>query len=117
MRFVASVLQQCLAAWRQTRDAKERATADNLWFEERVSALRLGAFEERAKGASDPADLQRRQVAYWKESVTVDEETPHTFLRALGPADLGDLHDTQKIVRVENLTRALNKMVIPFGWL
>jgi|HubBroStandDraft_1064217.scaffolds.fasta_scaffold00299_9 hypothetical protein len=87
---------------------------DNLWFEERVSTVRQAVFEDAVRGAQSPDDLKRRHTDYWNEFVKVDEGVAHTFLQSLEPADLGDLHETQKIVRVERLDRPLGKAALSF---
>jgi hypothetical protein len=85
----------------------KRSEADNIWFEQRVSAARQQAFEDEANGAADASTLRRAQIDYFRTFVQVDEEVPHTFLTALSPAHLGPIDDTQKIVRIERLERPL----------
>jgi hypothetical protein len=58
--------------------------------------------------------LRKAHADYWSEFVRVDEETPHTFLAALAPADLGPIDEAQKIVRIESLTRPLAKHGLTF---
>ena len=45
----------------------------------------------------------------------VDHDIAHTFNIALGPADLGPIDETQKIVRLEDLTRPLRQMGSPMS--
>jgi hypothetical protein len=114
MHFNNTRLQQALVQWRGLLDLTERSAADNIWFEQRVSAARQDAFEQEANGASDPLTLRRAHVDYWSEFVRVDEDVPHTFVAALGPADLGPIEEVQKIIRVEDLTRPLLKHGMTF---
>jgi hypothetical protein len=114
MRFSDAKLQAALTSWRDPKDVKERSAADNIWFEQRVSATRQKAFEQEAKGASDSTSLRKAQADYWSEFVRVDEDVPHTFITALGPADLGPIDEMQKIVRIESLTRPLAKHGMTF---
>ncbi len=92
-------------------DVRERAAGDNLWFEERVRANRLAVFEAEALGSETPEELRHRHVDYWQTFVKVSEDTPHSFLTELEPADLGSsiIDEYQKIVRVEALWRPLGK--------
>lgn len=114
MHFSASELQAALEQWRAILDVRERSAADNIWFEERVSTARQNAFEQEASGASDATSLRNAQADYWSEFVRVDEDIPHTFANSLAPADLGQLDEMQKIVRIESLTRPLEKHGIEF---
>lgn len=110
MRFNDAHLQSALVDWRTLTDVKERSKADNIWFEKKVSATRQNVFEQEAVGVVDPVSLSRAHADYWSEFVRVDEEAiPHTFDGALAPADLGAIDEIQKIVRIESLTRPLDK--------
>ncbi|WP_040620824.1 hypothetical protein [Rhodovulum sp. PH10] len=115
MRFDNPSLQDGLLEWRKLPGTKERSEADNLWFEDRVSTKRRLAFEQEAHEASNQSELRRAQADYWSEFVRVDEGVPHTFAAQLEPADLGPIDETQKIVRLESLTRPLNDHGISFG--
>jgi hypothetical protein len=88
MRLQDSNPQAALEAWRR-ETGEARAEADNIWFEERVSAARQQAFEDAAAGASAADSLRRRHIDYWETWVKVSEDIPHTFLAHLEPADLG----------------------------
>ncbi|MCU1348042.1 MAG: hypothetical protein JWO56_1072 [Acidobacteria bacterium] len=79
-----------------------------------MSLARQQEFEQLASGAMAPDDLRRRHVDYWSEFVRVDDGVPHTFLKSLDPVDLGDPQETQKIVRLESLTRPLGKAALSF---
>lgn len=114
MNFINSQLGTALAQWRQMKDVKERSAADNLWFEQRVSVARQQAFEREAAGAADATRLRNAHVDYWKTFVQVDEDVPHTFVAAMGPADLGTIDDQQKIIRLEFLARPLQAHAISF---
>ena len=115
MRFVDTKLQEALINWRISREVRERSAADNIWFEQRVSASRQEAFEREAIGATDHNSLRKAHADYWSEFIRVDEEEiPHTFQSALAPAGLGSIDDMQKIVRIESLTRPLAKHDITF---
>jgi len=115
MRFADPGIQTALTGWRAQVEAKERAAADNLWFEDRVSVPRQQAFEAYAAGARAADELKRRQTDYWEEHVRVDEEIAHTFDVALSPADLAPIDEAQTIVRLENLTRPLSQMGAPMS--
>jgi hypothetical protein len=115
MRFADPGLQTALSDWRTQVEAKERAAADNLWFEDRVSATRQQSFEAYAAGAGAADELRRRQTDYWEEHVRVDEEIAHTFDVALSPADLAPIDEAQTIVRLEDLTRPLSQMGAPMS--
>jgi hypothetical protein len=110
MRFLDPTLQAALAAWRR-ETGTARAEADNIWFEERVSPARQQVFEDAAAGASTSDGLRRRHIDYWETRVKVSEDTPHTFLPALAPADLGSqvIDEYQTIIRLEALNRPLGK--------
>jgi hypothetical protein len=53
MRLIDPRLHAALRAWRASSEPERRAEADNVWFEERVSAARQAAFEDRAAGSDD----------------------------------------------------------------
>jgi hypothetical protein len=92
-----------------------RSVADNIWFEQRVSAARQAAFEAEAIGAAEPTSLRKAHADYWSEFMRVDAgDVPQTFDSALAPADLGAIDEMQKIVRIEGLDRALNKHGMTF---
>lgn len=115
MRFNDAQLQNALAAWRALTDVMERSNADNIWFEQRVSAARQATFEAETSGASDPTALRKAHADYWSEFVRVDTgDIPHTFDAALAPADLGAIDEMQRIIRIEGLDRPLNKHGITF---
>lgn len=115
MHFAHAQLQTALVDWRAFTDVTERSRADNIWFEQRVSAARQNAFEQETVGAADAEALKRAQADYCNEFVKVDEgDVPHTFDGALAPADLGAIDEMQKIVRIESLVRPLEKHDIEF---
>lgn len=114
MRFIDPNLQKALVQWRQMSAPEERAAGDNFWFEERVSPTRQQVFEREASGALDSEGLRKRHADYWGDFVRVDDEIPHTFLADLEPVDLGTIDETQKIVRIEGLTRPLDKRGLNF---
>jgi len=116
MQFADRSLQAVLTHWRTATDAVERATADNLWFEERVAAPRQAKFESEAAGAADPNTLRSCQTDYFETFVKVDADLwPDTFLIELEPADLGPgpLEPFQPVVRLEDLTRPLEAWGMP----
>jgi len=114
MRFTDPSLQAILSQWRAEPEATERAKADNLWFEERVAMPRQKAFEMACRGVARAAELDRRQVDYFAEFVATDADVPHTFSRALAPADLGPIDTAQTVVRIEDLTRPLRQEGLSF---
>jgi hypothetical protein len=107
MRFLDPGLALALSQWRASADTLERATADNIHFEERVSAERQKAFENGA--TTPPVDLQKRHADYVSNNVYVDAEVPDTFDTTLRPADMGPIDQTQHIVRIEDLSRVLSQ--------
>ncbi|HEY1931607.1 MAG TPA: hypothetical protein VGG99_06335 [Acetobacteraceae bacterium] len=122
MRFADPALLSVLTQWRNGGDHAERASADNLWFEERVGPTRQALFESEAAGAADPIALQNRQTDYFETFVKIDFDAevdanlwPHTFLSEFEPADLGPgpLEPFQPIVRLEDLTRPLEAWGMP----
>jgi hypothetical protein len=106
MHFDSPTLQQALVDWRGMIRADDRAEADNLWFEERVSAERRRAFEAAATDVRDPATFKRRHIDYFRDFVATDR-VPHTFTAEYNPADLGPIDEDQRIVRLESLTTPL----------
>jgi hypothetical protein len=115
MRFNDTQLQAALVQWRGISDVLGRSEADNLWFEQRISAARQAAFEVEAAGANNEAALRKAHIDYHKEFVVVDVgDIPHTFDLALAPADLGAIDEVQKIVRIESLERPLGKLGMTF---
>ncbi|MBC7905634.1 MAG: hypothetical protein H7Y60_02670 [Rhodospirillaceae bacterium] len=101
LRFADNDLQKALDGWRNSPDIKERAMADNFWFESRVSDARQQIFETYARASADPAKLKARHNDYYGAHVVVDEHIPHTFLPTLSPASFGDIDDNYTIVRIE----------------
>jgi hypothetical protein len=114
MLFNDPQLQNALAQWRQMAEALKRSEADNIWFEQRVSAARQQVFEQEASGASNAVSLCKAHTDYCKTFVQVDGEVPHTFVAALKPADLGPIDEMQRIVRIESLVRPLRAHGISF---
>ncbi|NVO13489.1 MAG: hypothetical protein HXX10_05570 [Rhodoplanes sp.] len=114
MQFENPQLQDALVRWRELKDSKKRSEADNIWFEQRVSAKRQAVFEQEALGAVDPESLRKAHIDYWSEFVRVGDDVPHTFMASIDPTDLGAIDETQTIVRVEALTRPLAKHGISF---
>ena len=117
MRFSDTNLLAALDAWRHDPAVPERARADNMEFEEKVSAPRLAAFESLARGVVTTDDLRRRQTDYYKTFVETGDEVPSTFSSELEPADIGSklIDEYQFILRIENLTRPLNKWDLDFN--
>jgi hypothetical protein len=97
-----------LQAWRRDPDVRERACVDNIWFEERVGANRLAAYEAELAAATTSRALRDGHSRYWKTFVVTDD-VPHSFMDDMEPADLGSatLDEYQRIVRVESLDRPL----------
>lgn len=118
MRFSNAQLQGALLSWRALTNIEKRSEADNLWFEQRVSAARQAAFEVEATGANDAVALRKAHTDYHKEFVVVDVgDIPHTFDSAVAPADLGTIDEMQKIIRIESLVRPLDKLGMTFDQL
>jgi hypothetical protein len=118
MRFNDPILQSALEAWRRDPDVRERACADNTQFEERVSAVRLAAFEDLvATHPAAPATLTDQQSWYWKAFVRVGYPVPDTFLSELEPARLGPdgLDPFQPILRLEDLSTPLDDAGLTFA--
>lgn len=114
MNFIDPQLESALVGWRQMGDVKERSAADNIHFEQRVSAARQQKFEGEAVGSVNAASLRKAHIDYWKTFVVVDDGIPDTFEATLTPADLGNIDETQKIVRIESLVRPLQAHGITF---
>jgi hypothetical protein len=107
MRFSNPALQAALEAWRQDPRVRERANADNIAFDERVSPPRQAAFENRANTVADSEALRFAHIAYVRDYMEVGDGVPHTFEAGMVPALLSnvglDLYQT--IVRLESLSR------------
>ncbi len=101
MQFTDPHWTRDLQRWRESHEPPERACADNIWFEECVSAARLGRFEAAARTLPAPSALKQWQTDYCRTYVQSDD--PETFHNDLDPARLGPgLLDThQRIVRLE----------------
>jgi hypothetical protein len=112
MKFNDPTLDCALSHWQGSADLVERCCADNVRFEERVSLQRQAFFE--AEALADPGELARKLEDYSRTYVTVDGEPPHTFIKDLGPDDLGDLEDTQVIIRYERISRPLGDAGLSF---
>ena len=114
MEFDSGDAQKALFIWRQTLVIKERAEADNIWFEDRVSKTRQEFFERHFGAVVGWDKLRRAQVDYIKEFVEVDGDLPHTFSPLFKPASLGHIDASQRIVRVESLAGPLQNAGIDF---
>ncbi len=103
MRFTGTERDDAHRIWRAVGPEHERAAADNVWFEERVSADRWNRFELLAPGIESPEALARWQTDYCRTYVHNDD--PDTFRAALAPARLttGLLDTDQRIVRLEKV--------------
>ena len=88
MRFADPALQIALDAWRRNPVDRERAMADNGWFEERIGPVRLAFFEREAAGAVDADALFKRHVAYVRDYIEIEDAVPHTFMSDFEPAVL-----------------------------
>ena len=101
--------------WRRNPVVRERAKADNAWFEERVSTARLAVFESGAGGTNDAEALARWQIRYVRDYIEIDAGIPHTFSVDLDPAVLSaqGLDPYQSIVRLESLERAFSYWRLP----
>ena len=118
MHFNDPASQTALEAWRNDPDIRERACADNVQFEERVSAARLTAFETLVSThPAAPAGLGERQTWYWKNFVRVPDGAADTFRPELDPARLGPdgLDPFQPIVRLEDLRTPLDNAGLTYA--
>ncbi len=115
MRFADPPLQNDLEAWRRQSDHRERATADNLWFEERVGDTRRVWFESFARNGLYPGELRRSVIQYVRDHMEIETGVPHTFAGDMEPAVLSPagLEPTQWIVRLESLERIFAKWAAP----
>lgn len=115
MRFVDPALQNALAAWRQNPDHRDRAIADNFWFEERAGDARRAAFETYAGKPADPEALRRSLIQYVRDCMEIPSGIPHTFLSDLTPAFLTavGVDQNQPIVRLESLQRVFSQWALP----
>lgn len=111
MRFADPALQIALDAWRRNPVDRERAMADNAWFEERVSEERRAIFEAEVANAHAPAELPDKQTWYFKNILCQGDPVPHTFQDAFEPARLSPVQPEphQSIVRLEDLRFPLER--------
>jgi hypothetical protein len=107
MHFSNPQRESALRAWRADISATERASADNIWFEERVSPARCRHFEALAPDTPSPASLAAWQGEYCATHVQTDD--PDTFRDSLDPARLvpGLLDTHQRIARLERVPATL----------
>ncbi len=110
MRFENPGLQTALVAWRQDTRVRERAKADNAWFEERVSAKRLTGYEAEVGDAIDAAGLVRSHIRYVRDFMEIGAGVPQTFIADFEPAILSavGLDPHQSIIRLESLQRVFS---------
>lgn len=103
MRFADPGRDAALTEWRAHPDRRDRAEADNIWFEEQVSEPRRHRFEALAPAAPSPAALRAWHVDYWKTYIQTSD--PDTFRRDLRPTRPGPwpLDADQRIVRLESV--------------
>src|ERR1700679_917698 len=103
MHFSNPQRESALRAWRADISSTQRASADNIWFEERVSAARCRHFEAIAPDTPSPASLAAWQKDYCATHVETDD--PATFRDSLVPARLvpGLLDTHQRIARLEHV--------------
>ena len=103
MLFDNAIRNAALQAWRADNSRCERANADNIWFEERVSPARLRRFEAIAPDTPSPASLADWQIDYCTTHVKTDNSD--TFRANLDPARLvpGLLDTDQRILRLESV--------------
>lgn len=107
MQFSNATLQSAVDTLRLCLAQEDRARADNYVFEEAVSAERKATFEAFLGDCADSQALLDGHVAYVKNNLEIDGETPDTFRIDLGPTGAGDRDEAQELVRVEGLYRPL----------
>lgn len=107
LRFGNTTLQSAVDTLRLSSPQKDRARADNYVFEEAVSAERKAVFEAFLGDCADPQALLDGHVAYVRNNIEIDGETPDTFRVDLGPTGADDRDEAQELVRVEGLYRPL----------
>ena len=107
MHFSNMQRESALRDWRADSDPTQRAVADNIWFEERVSNARLRHFEAIAPDTPSPTALVAWQTDYCATYVQTDN--PDTFRADLDPARLvpGSLDTHQRIARLESVPSTL----------
>ncbi len=107
MHFSNPRLNSALQAWRAGGDPAERACADNIWFEERVSSARSRHLEAIAPDTPSPASLAAWQTDYCRTHV--ETNNPDIFRDDLAPARLvpGLLDTHQRIARLERVPATL----------
>ncbi len=117
MRFADPSLQNDLEAWRRQSDHRERATADNVVFEERVGDSRRVWFENFARDGRYPGEVRRSVIQYVRDHMEIQAGVPHTFAANLEPAILSPagLEPTQWIVRLESLKRIFAQWAVLSG--
>lgn len=109
MRFNSATLQNGVDVLRSRMPQEARATADNYFFEEAVSAERKATFEAFVGNVANDQALLDRHVDYIRDSLEIDGETPDTFLIDLRPSANSKPDEAQDIVRVESLIRPLEE--------
>jgi hypothetical protein len=107
MLFSEPQRNSTLNTWRTDGSPCQRASADNMWFEERVSPARWQHFESIAPDMPSPAALAAWQQDYCATYVQTDN--PDTFRDDLRPARLvpGLLDTYQRIARLERVPATL----------
>lgn len=113
VRFDNATLQTGVETLRARTPQGERAKADNYAFEEAVSVERKAAFEAFVGDCVDDQAVKDGHVAYVKNNIEIDGETPDTFRVDLNPTGAGNPDEGQELVRVEGLFGPLEKH---FGW-
>jgi hypothetical protein len=103
MQFSNPQRELALHAWRGDPAPHQRASADNVTFEECISPARWQRFEAIAPDTPSPAALARWQTDYCATYVQTDN--PDSFRDDLDPARLvpGSLDTHQRIARLERV--------------
>lgn len=109
MKFSDTGLISVLDRWQCASDPRERAQAHNITFEERLERGRLDQFERSLLGPC-PDQIELRRLLADFVATNVEVSAPHipaTFQAACEGSRITQIDRTQKLIRVENLTRQL----------
>lgn len=109
MKFNDPIYNNALQNWSGHPDAKERACAHNLMFEERVSKTRRERLESRLSPAdAHPVELRRRLLDHYWETVRDAPDSAETFTDANAAARFEEVSPEVWLVRLELLNDALD---------
>lgn len=113
MQFSDPALSDALRKWANDLDARQRACAHNLLFDERLSGSRGAFFEAKASHSPISADqLRRSAIDYYREHVRVSRGVPHSFRDLNAAAGIKTIAPELKLIRIEDLREPLDLTAI-----